>query len=253
MDAAANATHRVAVFGEIGDPHPLAEILCDVLHENRTDAVIHAHQAPAVLIPRMTAGQAAKVVELLNGLGVQAAAVVAAELPNFDAATVVHHAVLGDEKLDILDYRGDVAERIAWPQVALLAIGDVPLETARRDTGTTQALVTSAGRSGMSTVSVPVSAGPEMWWITADNDKVYRLDHRQMNYETLGQRMTDSATANFRLFAAEFASSAVSAWKTPAARAYLDHQPAGQYTFDSPEALQRQALLHWVMAKQAKG
>lgn len=249
--AALNATHRVAVFGAVGDPHPLAEILCEVLHERPTDAVIHAHLTPGVLAPRMTAEQAARVVSLLDGLGLQACAVAAAELPDFEAATVVHHAHLLDPFVEIVDYRGDVAERIAWGRIDLIAIGDVPLETTRHESGATRPLMSAATQPGTSTVQVQMSAGPEMWWVTREPMRVYRIDHRQLNYETLGDRKSDSATANFRLFAADFVTSATEAWKTPSTRAYLDHHPAAEYRFASSADLQRQALLHWVMGRQA--
>lgn len=249
--AAADATHRVAVFGTIRDPHPLAEILCEVLHEQRTDAVIHAHHAPGVLRPLMTAAQAEQIVSLLHGLGVQARAVTVAELPDFYDATIVHHARLTDSGVDIVDYRGDVTERIPWGAISLVALGNVPQDVIRHDVGSTRPLVSAAPTAMTSPLSVSATVGPELWWTTTEPLRVYRLDHRQMNYETLGPRMTDSATANFRLFAADFCTSAAEAWKTPAVRAFLDHHPAGQYTFESSAELQRQALLHWVIGRNA--
>jgi hypothetical protein len=251
MSAAPDATHRVAVFGTIRDPHPLAEILCEVLHEQRTDAVIHAHHAPGVLQPVMSVAQAERVVSLLHGLGVQACAVAVADLPNFDDATIVHHARLTDAGVEIVDYRGDVAERIPWGNISLVALGDVPQDVRRHDIGSTRPLVSAAPVVMPSPLSVPMATGPELWWTTTDPVRLYRVDHRQMNYEALGNRKTDSATTNFRLFAADFCTSAMNAWKTPAVRAYLDHHPAGQYTFSSSAELQREAMLHWVMGRTA--
>ncbi|OYW18681.1 MAG: hypothetical protein B7Z55_10190, partial [Planctomycetales bacterium 12-60-4] len=135
---------RVVVFGKPGDPHLIGSILCEVLHERGTDAVIHAHYAPGVLPVSVTRDQAERIVALIEGIGIQAAVVEQAALPDFDEATTVHHARCQAEGWVIVDYRGNVAETVPWDHIELIAIGDVPLAPATRVMDSGRPLVTAA-------------------------------------------------------------------------------------------------------------
>lgn len=245
------ADTRVAVFGKPGDPHLIASILCDTLHLHRTDAVIQAHYAPGVLPLLMTATAARDVIQKIVGLGVQAVAVRDAELPDLSQATTVHHARIQPHGWEIVDYRGDVADVIPWSRLDLIAIGDVPLPEVSRQTEVRQAIVTTTPQSLGSRLTTPDTTGPELWIICHDPQAVYFIEHRAMNYETLGARKTDSAATNFRLFAEDLVQHATSAWQTPSTRAYLHHDTRLHYAFPDSDHLQRQAVLSWVMKHAA--
>ncbi|MBI1344916.1 hypothetical protein GC163_01355 [bacterium] len=238
---------RIAVFGAPGDPHLIAEILCDLVHLHRTDAVIQAHYAPAVLPLELTWSQAEAVVEKIRGLGIQAAVVRSADLPDFEQSTTIHHARLPATGWEIVDYRGDVAEVIPWSELSVIAVGEVPLPEVTRYPEVRQAIVTTAPQPPMGRMTTADTTGPELWVIRQNPLSVYRIEHRAMNYECLGDRRTDSATANFRAYLADFVRLATGTWLTPSTRAYLQHELRPHYAFPDSAHLQRHALLNWVM------
>lgn len=246
------AEYRVAVFSKPGDMHLIAEILCDTLHLHPTDAAIQAHYAPGVLPQVMTEIQAQEAVRRIVGLGVQAAVVRAAELPDMSQAITVHHARFQPNGWEIVDYRGDVAEIIPWSQLEIIAIGDVPLPDVQRFTEVRQAVVTTAPQPLIGRLKTHDSFGPELWIIRSEPFSVYYIEHRAMNYECLGERMTDSAAANFRVYADELVQHATSAWQTPSTRAYLKKDLHTHYEFPDSEHLQRHAILSWVMKHAAQ-
>jgi hypothetical protein len=229
------------------DPHLLAEMLSRVLGERPLDAVIVARHTPGVLPLTMTAGQAKDLVSLLHGLGVQAASVAQAELPDLADATVVHHA--RSEGCEIVGLDGKPVETIAWPRISVVAIGAVPGEAAHHFVEQGRpSIVSAAPMPEVGRLDAPTGTALELWLLCRDPDAAYRLEHRQFNYESLGARKTDSATANFELFAHDLVGHAGNALRTPSTHAYLTHDLRPKYEFHSSADLQQHALLHWVIA-----
>jgi hypothetical protein len=72
-----------------------------------------------------------------------------------------------------------------------------------------------------------------------------------MNYEYLGERKTDSATVNFRLFLNDLLRNAPQAYVTPSTRAFLTHGAERLYHFDTTGHLQRYAQFHYLAHQRA--
>jgi hypothetical protein len=72
-----------------------------------------------------------------------------------------------------------------------------------------------------------------------------------MNYEYLGERKTDSATVNFRLFLDDLLRHTPHAYVTPSTRAFLAHGAERLYHFDSTEHLQRYTQFHCLAHQRA--
>lgn len=208
-----------------------------------TDAMIRAHSAPGILPDQLSDDEAAHWVQAIGELGLHSEAVPAAEVPDFGHGEAVHHARLLEAGLEIIEIHGQEEQVVPWPDVALLSVGQVPQEVSRRYVMPTTTL-TAARRTLPPPVDVPLPSGPELWVVGTNPLRPFRIDHKRLNYEYLGERKTDSATRNFRVFIEELVRHAPGAYLTPATRAYLEHGSLRHYEFDSPAELRRYTVFH---------
>ena len=95
--------------------------------------------------------------------------------------------------------------------------------------------------------------GPELWLVREQPFQAWRIDHLEMNYEYLGDRMSTSAALNFRVFVQDVADHAKAAYLTPSTRAYLETQRAEDYRFDSRESHARAVQLHVLLRRNMGG
>lgn len=252
MAADTTAVHRVAVFAAPDDVHDLSRVLVAVLGMHPTDAAVHARYAPGVLPDRLPAGQAAELAGAIEGIGIRAEAIAAESIPEFEHAEVVHHVRCLDAGLEILEFHGAEECVVPWGEIELVSIGQVPLETSRHYVGAEGASVISAARrTAPGPVDRPLPAGPEAWIIRREPLRGFRIDHKRMNYEYLGTRKSDSATANFRLLIDDIIAQVPETYLPPATRAFLEHGPVTEYSFESQEALKRYTVLHLLVHRQA--
>lgn len=247
--APAAADHHVAVFAKPHDPHVFAELLCRVLREHPLDALVHARHVPGVLPIPMSESQARELVTLLQGLGLQAAAVNVATLPDLANATVVHHARCRAEGFEIVDLYGATAEVIAWPDVCVVAVGAVPGESLHHYVDASRpALATAAPHAPTPTrLDTHGTDVLELWLLRKNPTGAYCVHHREFNYESLGEAQSESATANFEVFAQQVVNHATAARRTPSTRAFLARDQRLKYAFGSSAELQQHALVQWVI------
>ncbi len=242
---------RLVLFSRPGDPLLLAELICQVTGMNRIDAMQVARMAPGVLPLELTADEAQRLAELVQGAGVQTATVNAAELPDLSQATVVHHARFHENGWEILELHGRTETVVLWSRIALIAIGEIPQEATRRYPDENRPTLMGAPLHATAPIDVPLSASPEMWVLTTAPVHVYCVEARHMNYETLGDAMSGSASANFYRFAQQLTERATHARRTPSTRAYLERRPHSEYAFATSAELQHTVLLHWVLSQVA--
>jgi hypothetical protein len=163
---------------------------------------------------------------------------------------MIHHARCLDQGLEIVDLRGGREQLIAWPEIVLLAIGQVPQEHATHLATGQMAVISSARRSRVVPTEVPLTPGPEALLICEPAARAWRIDHKRMNYEYLGARKTDSATANFRIFVDDLVQRAPAAGLTRSTRAWLDHGAVDSWSFESAADLARDALLQYLLRRE---
>jgi hypothetical protein len=113
------------------------------------------------------------------------------------------------------------------------------------------AAISAARRTSPGPKDILMTPGPSAWFVCKNPDRELRIDHKRMNYEYLGKRKTFSATANFRLFLDDVIARARQAYLTPSTRDYLEHGSVSDYSFDSPEALKQDAILHILIRRRA--
>ncbi|MFN0056764.1 MAG: hypothetical protein ACKV0T_31860 [Planctomycetales bacterium] len=246
-------SYRVAVFATPDDVADLSEVLSEVLGLHATDAMIHARAAPGILPDRLSREQSERLAQAISDSGLQAAAIPVGEIPTFDHVPMVHHARCAPAGLEILELHGRPQGAIPWSDVELVSVGQVPREGTRHFAPQEMQTVRAARRTGPSTLETPLSPGPQALIIAAGPFPVLRIDHKQMNYEYLGERKTDSATGNFRMFLDDVVSCAPAAYLTPATRAYLRHGSVADYSFESADELVRSTVLHLLLHRREAG
>jgi hypothetical protein len=251
IDCGDTEDFRVAVFARMSDPHLLATMLCHVLHIKLLDAAIAARRTPGVLSLPMNVDRADTLVAALRNIGITAAAVEAADLPDLSQAEVVHHARLLDEGLEILDLHGNRAELLPWSRIGVVAIGSIPGEATSRyiELGR-PSVVSAAPLPEVAHVRTTDHDTLEMWLMDRVSRAAYRLRHDRFNYECLGAAKTGSATTNFDRFAEGVMDRATSARRTPSTHAYCAQETA-KYQFACSEDLQQQALLAWILDRSS--
>jgi hypothetical protein len=228
----ARRSHLVAVFAAPDDRHTLSEILAEVLRMHPTDALIHARMVPGFVGSQLTAETAERLAGAIRAIGLNAEAVDSDALPNLEQVDGVHHVRCVEAGLEILELHGSLKQLIAWSEIELIGVGDVPQETSRHYPVSGMSVLTAARRSQPDARDMPLSPGPELWILCRNPDRGFRIDHKRMNYEYLGARKSDSATANFRLFLDDVIARIVPhAYLTPATRAYVEHGSANAYAF----------------------
>lgn len=245
------ADHRLAVFSHI-DPHDMASLLHEVIGILPLDGVLAAKETPGLIARPMTRSQADELVRRLHDQGISSYAIPAKSLPSLANATVLHHARFSDSSLTVLDLYGEVEEVIPWAAIGVIAIGQFPAESSLHAVDETRPSVLSAAPLPTAwTTDAGHRNALELWLLARMSDRLYYLRHDRFNYESLGEEMSDSATLNFDHFARRIIPFALHATQTPSTHAYLSKSLVG-YSFPDQAALERQAVLNWVMRRAAE-
>jgi len=241
--------YRVAVFSRSGDLDQFTETLVSTLGLSRIDAKIHAAHVPGVLPEQLTQKQAEHAAAAVARIGMSAAAVSQADIPNLEHPIVVHHAACNSAGLEILGLSGARSSLIRWPDVEFVSVGYVPLETAHHSS-TEPLVVVHSSPHTFDDVSKHVSlSGPECWLIARHPQRIYFMNHNRMNYDYLGPCKSGSATANFGEFLKDIAHFAEDGFLTPATHKYLQHGPVDEYTFSTAEHLKQTSLVQFLLHK----
>jgi hypothetical protein len=242
---------HVVVFAAPDDPHDLADVLTDVLGIHPTDAMIHSRLVPGILPDRLSREQADRLAKAVNVLGLHAECVSAEEMPDFGHGEFVHHVQFPEAGLDIFGLRGGLDDCVPWDEIDLVCVGVVPQETTKHYLTNEMTTLSAARRTAPGPLEIPLSAGPELWFIRRNPYHAYRVDHKRMNYEYLGDRKTDSATVNFRIFLDDLLRNAPHTYVTPSTRAFLAHGAERLYYFESTDRLQRYTQFHYLAHQRA--
>ncbi|QDU35897.1 hypothetical protein Mal4_01790 [Maioricimonas rarisocia] len=243
--------YRVAVFAPADDPAELRDVLIRVLGLNAVDAQIHVRAVPGLLPDRMSHEKGAELVQAIGDLGLTAEVIREDDLPVLDEDRQVHHLRLVDEGLQTLGLSGEVEATISWDQLDMLSIGYVPLDEPEHRYITDTTAVIHSAPTGMAHRSLDVvKSGPEAWIVYGDSEHGFRIDHQEMNYEYMGERMSTSATANFRQLVDDLLARAPGLFLTPATRAYVEHGFRRHYEFDSSEELRQYTMFQLLLRRR---
>lgn len=243
-ESPAESAYRVVVFAAPDDPQELGRVLSEVLGMHPTDALLHARRAPGILPDRLPREQAARLAAAISKLGLHAESVSADQIPEFGHGEAVHHLKCLGAGLEIFGLNGELEASVPWEEIELICVGVVPQETARHYLTSEMTTLSAARRTTPHALDVPLPEGPELWLIRRSPLTALCVDHKRMNYEYLGNRKTDSATANFRSFLNDLLQNAPRAYLTPSTRAYVGHGAEKLYHFASSDNLLHYAQFH---------
>lgn len=248
-DTRTQSDDHVVVFAVPGEPQELADVLTEVLGMHPTDALVHARSAPGILPDRLTRDKAELLAAAIQKIGVRAEVVTPDEVPDFHHGEVVHHCKCATGGLEIIETHGDLETVVPWDEIELICVGVVPQEGARHYATGEMSVLSAARRSPHAPLDIPPTAGPELWFIRKSPFRAFRIDHKRLNYEYLGDRKTDSATVNFHAFLRDLLQHAPHAYVTPSTRAFLEHGAERQYHFDSADQLRRYTQFHLMIRR----
>lgn len=246
----AAAKNRVVIFAAPAEPEELAELLVEHLQLHPIDARVNARAVPGILPGHFSPEKAHALVEAVSQLGLAAEVIAEEDIPSLERAEDIHHPRCTEEGLAILDVRGNVERTIPWQDIEMLSIGYVPLEKVRHYVTPSTVVVRSAPKPIEPEEEVTAFTGPEAWLIVKGEPSVYRIDHKEMNYECLGDRKTTSASRNFRLFVTDLIARTPQAYLTPATHAFLRRGLMRHYLFRSSEELKRYTRFHLLLLRR---
>lgn len=246
-DAEAQANFCVVVFSRGNDPVRMAEALRDALHLNLLDARIHTAHIPGILPERLDEVQAAAVVETVRKLGVSATVTAEVDIPQLDHPETVHHAACTADGFEVFGVSGARSSFVPWTDLEFVSVGFVPMEAPHHTTTESPVVVHSAPHMVIEKSDGVAVSGPVCWLIARNPERVYFIDHRQMNYDYLESRKTLSATANFSEFLNDLVKFAADAFLTPSTHAILNHGSANDYTYPDAEQFKQKTLLQYLL------
>ncbi|MCY2967853.1 MAG: hypothetical protein NT069_30200, partial [Planctomycetota bacterium] len=141
----APSLYRIVVFATPEDRLEVASVLRECLSLLPTDAAIQARLLPGVVngeYPRESAERAAVAI---SELGPHAEAIPTHLVPVLHPCETPRHLRWPVGELQIVDARGEIEQRIAWDDVELVSVGQVPLDSTRHNTPRSTAVI-AAGR-----------------------------------------------------------------------------------------------------------
>lgn len=241
--------YRIAVLTRPQAPTELARVFEQILKVHRTDAMQLSRHAPGLLPETFSADQALVLTAAIRGAGLEACRLRPEEVPDLNAAWIVHHVRCIESGLQIFELHGRPDMLIPWPALQMICIGEVPLETFRHYQSDPMTGFTAGQHYRPSSIETRRTAVLECWITCRAPFPILRIAHQQMNYEYLGERKTDSAAVNFRCFIDDLLGHAPDVGLTSSTRAYLNHGSQSEYGFSSSDDLQHFATWQAILAQ----
>ncbi len=242
--------YRVAIYSRIDNPYELSDVLQRELKLHPSDALIWAHHLPGILNKTFSAEQARALVAALDEIGIRGSVIPAVDIPDLHRATVVHHACCTEKGLEIVQLHSDEDILVPWSAIELICVGEVPVDTSRHYSTGMWSGVSAGHHYQLPGISVPGAPSLEVWIACRPPLPIFVIDHGRMNYEYLGARRVDSATANFKQFIADLTEHAMNATLTESTTAYIGHVHPERYRFQSRDDFVHHVTLQTLMTRQ---
>jgi hypothetical protein len=245
--------HRVVVYAEVDDRALLREVLIQAGQVCPADAAIAARLAPGILPPRLTKELAEAVVARIAARGIKASVLPERQVPVLDDAEVLHYVRCPSDGMEVVGLHGEMRRLVRWAHVCLISLGVLRKNRDPRLAPESPVFDREAAAQRQAQADAEPPDGMILWLVCQPSLKIYRLRHDQMNYAYLGQRKTTSATVNFGLLVGDLEKHSTIAYLTPASRAFLHHDLARNFEFESEEALRDYTAFHLLVARRTAG
>lgn len=243
---APGAGYRVVVLETPVDREALLRQLRRELNLNTIDSRILLHHLPGVLPQELSDVEAEGVASAIRRAGGAAVAIPADEWPDLGRTPASHHVRCTDCGLEVVAADGTSSTLIPWAHVRLISVADVPLDGVRHFVAARTAVIRATPGIKDAQLETRTLRGAEMWIVCDRTFRTFHIDHREMNYEYLGRRLTGSAAANFRLFLEDLVDHAPQARLSPTTQAFLAHGSADHCRLASSEEHRKAVALEIV-------
>lgn len=232
--------YRVAILEEPRDAEvadELREILREALDLHPTDAAVYSRRLPGLLPAALSHERSKRAQAAIARLGLAADIFREESVPRVEHARVIHQTRHGPEGIEWFDLHGQVGGAIRWNNVGVIATGEAPDGKQTRHPELAHSL--SKRRPASNKVELDLPLGWELWFSSVSPFALFRIEHRHMNYDCLGDRKTDSAWRNFRLLLGDLVTLAPAEAISPSVLAILSHDPSPRYRFRSVDEIKR--------------
>lgn len=247
------AGFRIVVFSVPDDLESLAQTLMTLPQMDIATARLQTHLLPGIIPHSYDQNTAVGVAEGIERCGGKATAVPAEDVPDLTHAHPTHHVRLTDHSLEAMD-TSDKLQSCPWSAISVISVGILPSSAPPRFHSPSALSGGSAHRSWNSGTRIASKRRPEAFLVLTDGQPALTMASDEMNYEYLGDRLSTSSSANFKLLIQDMISRATRAWITPSTLAFLEHTPVPRSEFRSHEEFRRytefQALLSHRQMKQ---
>ena len=241
--------YRLAIFDHVTDFEELTEAFVSTLRIHPTDARVWARQTPGVLKENLHLADCERVIAALAERKIRSGRIKATEVPVLRHSVMIHRASCEPDGLHIIEAHGDPLTCIPWEQINVVCVGCVPLEKAAHYPSGDWTAVSAGRHYQRPEIATNTPLGIEVYLVCDAPYPSFRLDHAKMNYHYLGDRLVESATANFGLFIRDVIGYARRAFLPESTHAFLEHQHTDKCQFRDHEAFLSYATLQAVAAK----
>ena len=243
--------YRVVIFSEATDPETLEHALMCLPAMDRATAKLQSRLMPGIIPYSYTHGAATNAVATISQLGLKAQAISASAIPDLLHARQSHHVRVTDKSLEIID-TSDRLHSCAWDQIAVISVGVVPTTSPSRYRSASALSNGSSHRTWNEGIKVAGKHRPEAFLVLAGGQPGLLLASDEMNYESLGEKLTTASTANFKLLLEEIINNATQAWVTPLTTAFMHHLPTVRTEFRSHDEFRRYTEFQTLLGEQLK-
>lgn len=251
--------YRLVVFDPIdieSEAPAVRDLFCQVTALHPADAMLWIAKAPGIWPHALTEEQTRALLDGLYDLKVAAEAWLVDKFPDLNPIRTIHDAACLPEGFRVKGLRGEPTHWVPWDKLELICAGRIETEDefrAIRPPNWPAAAVAAFRAMTLRNphpferkaraMRVPRDPVGALILIRKDPRVAFRVIENQMNYASLGARLSPSAAVNFPLFLAEIVARASQAYLTPSTRAFLKHEDPSEYTFPSANALAEYANL----------
>lgn len=229
---------RIAVFSVPDDPEPLELAMMALPDMDRATAKFQSRLLPGIIPYSYAQQPAMSVTNAIQELGLNAAAIPVSEIPDLMHVHQTHHVRLTDDGLNATD-TSDNFYLHPWNTISVISVGTVPSSAPSRFHAPPALSSGSSHRLWNEGARTSAKPRPEVYVILSNDQPGLLLASDEMNYEYLGDRLSTSSGANFRLMVVDLIGRAKDAWVTPSTLAFLEHSRIPKNEFRSREEFRR--------------
>jgi len=243
------ADFRIVVFSVPDDLKLLEQALMVLPDMDRATARLQTHLLPGILPHSYNQAIAIGVTDEIERVGGKATPVAACDVPDLVHAHPTHHVRVTVDALEAMDTT-DKLQSCHWSALSVISVGILPSTSPSRFRPPSALSSGSSHRSWNEGIRITSKHRPEAFVVLSDGQPGLNMASDELNYEYLGDRLSTSSSANFRLLIQDLVSRAAGAWITPSTLAFLEHTAVPRSEFRSHEDFRRYTEFQTLLSRR---